>query len=155
MVKFRGKTKAGEWVEGNYLYLRHNEGREGHWIQEIDHTYLSGEGYEHKSYEVLPETVGMFTGILDKNEKEIFSSIPLENGEMSEGGDIVHGSYGIPPIGVTSVVVFEKGMFMIKTPGHKPEEINLHEAIECLDLEVIGNQTDDGHLLTQDDTIPA
>lgn len=49
--------------------------------------------------EVIPETVGMFTGKLDKNGKEIYGSIPI-NGKMSKGGDIVKLSENVIHEGV-------------------------------------------------------
>lgn len=79
-----------------------------------------------------------FTGLHDKNGKEIYE------------GDIVHGSYGIPPRGVTSVVEYNGSAFIIKTKGHNPEEVTLRTGIECLDLYVEGNIHENPELILGD-----
>jgi uncharacterized phage protein (TIGR01671 family) len=76
-----------------------------------------------------------YTGLKDKNGKEICE------------GDILRGSFGIPPISVTGPVFFKDGAFYVDTKGHKPAECLLSEAIELLDAEVIGNQHEDPELL--------
>ena len=66
-IKFRGKrTDNGEWVEGYYCksYGRHNG-----YIYDY-HSIYDYELGEH--YEVIPETVGEYTGLPDKNGKKIW-----------------------------------------------------------------------------------
>ena len=64
-VLFRGKrTDNGEWVKG-YLYITHIGAHEiGSYDAEIN--------IERFTFDVIPETVGQYTGLTDKNGKRIF-----------------------------------------------------------------------------------
>ena len=64
-VIFRGKrTDNGKWVKG-YLYITHIGSHEiGSYDAEIN--------IERLTFDVLPETVGQYTGLTDKNGKRIF-----------------------------------------------------------------------------------
>lgn len=60
-ILFRGKRKDnGEWVYGNsVLFFKET-------------TKIYGELVQWREIEVIPETVGQFTGLTDKNGKKIF-----------------------------------------------------------------------------------
>lgn len=60
-IIFRGKRKDnGEWVYGNSaLFFKET-------------TKIYGELVQWREIEVIPETVGQFTGLTDKNGKKIF-----------------------------------------------------------------------------------
>lgn len=71
-ILFRGKTAGGEWVQGDL----HN----AKWKYDEEPTLLIWpknieleEHYEFfESIEVIPETVGQYTGLTDKNGTKIF-----------------------------------------------------------------------------------
>lgn len=60
-IKFRGKRKGGKWLYGDLL---HRDGE----------IYILPEDAvdSMNNYEVLPETVGQFTGLTDGSGKDIY-----------------------------------------------------------------------------------
>ena len=122
-IIFRGKSGT-EWVYGDLWRL--HEGRVA--IRRNDKVL---------PYEVIPETVGQYTGLMDKNGGMIFE------------GDIVKSKKYGKIIGHSNVndfdiftVAYEPAMFRIK---------NAHRAFNLVgrsvDYEVIGNIHDNPELL--------
>lgn len=90
-IKFRGKSKkTGKWIYGYYLKNRGFD-----FI--VPDEFANGKTWE--DYEVIPETVGMFTGLLDKNGKEIYEGDVIEIKEI--------GGYGCKRKGVVEYDVNE------------------------------------------------
>lgn len=135
-VIFRGKrTDNGEWVCGYYTKARYflNK-KEMHIIFEPDveaFPHCEFTGYE----EVLPETVGQYTGLTDKNGVRIFE------------GDIVHCVSKLDSADM--VIIFECGQFrMILAEKYHEYQTNVgYYDINCFAKEVIGNIHDNPELL--------
>ena len=119
-ILFRGKrVDNGEWIDGFYSHSG-------------DKTYIIFDNGFAISYfkmkEVLPETVGQFTGLTDKNGKKIFE------------GDIVSVFEGI-----IQKVVNENSRYAF----HNSNEICCYVLSICKskDIEVIGNIYDNPEFL--------
>lgn len=74
-ILFRGKrVDNGEWVYGYYVKPTHHWHEHGIHDDWIIRTAFQNGGYFNvvERYAVVPETVGQFTGLTDKNGKKIF-----------------------------------------------------------------------------------
>ena len=122
-VIFRGKrTDNGKWVKG-YLYITHIGSHEiGSYDAEIN--------IERLTFDVIPETVGQFTGLTDKNGVRIFE------------GDIVTGWFNHEKI-VGYIFYGGNAQFFIQRDGIYG--IGLDNS-DCW-LEVIGNVHDNPEIL--------
>ena len=132
-ILFRGKrVDNGNWIEGYFVLLAINEG--------LKHAIYTGadEG-RFILFEVIPDTVGQFTGLCDKNGNKIFE------------GDIVRFYDKDWIASGIATVDFEKGRWKIN--GHYTTKLS---SIVWLDLyrtgfeyEVIDNIYDNPELLEE------
>lgn len=151
-ILFRGKRKDNnEWIWG-YLYR----------LSERLNPFIMFVNSNAESHEVIPETVGQFTGLTDKNGKKIFE------------GDIVRycdeDCYYYPEdcTEFFGKVVQECGAFGVGTQNELPLELEnwcsnnnfvslweIYWNLNCCDgelpmIEVIGNVYDNKELLEND-----
>lgn len=132
-ILFRGKrTDNGEWCEG-YLSKSRDENKQLKLC--IDH---EEKGVMCSSI-VIPETVGQYTGLTDRNGKKIFE------GDIVKAQDDIYGSVYCE--GIVGTVLFDETAFFIETP-------NIVDTVylfnECAVYEVIGNIHDNPELLKGD-----
>lgn len=132
-IIFKGKrTDTGEWVEGFYsneLYANK------HYISK----WYYGSYAELQNFEVIPETVGQFTGLKDCNGKKIFE------GDIVKCFDITRHRENE----AISKIVFFDGAWLL----HESEDYGVYlynyKQIEngLLYIEIIGNIHDNPELL--------
>ena len=131
-IKFRGKfvyvnTQSGQldWVYGDLVQGPEHMGK---------HKIICEDGSQ---YEVLSSTVGQFTGLYDKNGKEIYE------------GDIVHLDAWEPD---TMQIAFIEGAFCLADAnGNYLGDIHYihHAGVE--QCTIVGNIYDNSKLLKEDE----
>ena len=143
-ILFRGKEKnSGEWIYGD---LRHiSDGHGGYILCIVDNT--NGRNNDVTGVEVVPKTVGQYTGHTDKNGVMIFE------------GDIVKGTaYSATTIGVIVWIdeISSFGVRRVNAPN--PTAWENSSILRCVSLgktdefaaEVIGNIHDNPELLKKE-----
>ena len=143
-IKFRGKIKdkkrakelglkVGDWVYG---YFFHDEGLTFYngKTKRFDKYYIINTPYIEEYIEIIPETLGQYTGLKDRNMKEIYE------------GDIVkvftNKEWRIGKI------IYEHSEFTIDVTNNKDLEYGITSIIGNL-TEVIGNIYDNPELLEE------
>lgn len=135
-ILFKGKrADNGEWVEG-YLYITQN----GEY--EISN-YCKYYNCERNTYIVIPETVGQYTGMVDKNGTKIFE------------GDILKIKSCDYDYEYTTQVYYSCHTLCVNIYGQDYDStaIGFADDIwdeECCEVEVIGNIYDNPKLLEQE-----
>lgn len=119
-ILFRGRRKKGDkrWIEGDLT-----QGCAGY--VGIVNRCCAGT-----SFEVVPETVGQYTGLTDKNGNKVFEH------------DIVKAYGSLDEISFIGVVKYFDGSFCICNP-----DFWIHCHLMSHDVEVIGNIYDNPELM--------
>ena len=85
-IKFRGMDEKGIWHYGSLMLVGKNQDKPCI-LETLDNGYIR--------YKVIPETVGQFTGLYDKNNVEIYKddivslTDPYNNCTAREGAKVV------------------------------------------------------------------
>ena len=129
-ILFRGKTEQfGNWIEGSLIVGRDLES------DKLIYLIAPLSAYYTEVKKVIPETVGQYTGLTDKNGTKIFE------------GDILQFDYIGKNLGVNGIsfVSFQNGKFGVEWGWHK--EFVCLDGFANTTLEVIGNIVDNPELL--------
>lgn len=140
-ILFRGKTLTGRWVEGAYY-----KQEEFYGDKEDAHIIITSK--ENLTYDqalefaiCIPETVGQYTGLTDKNGKKIFEGDIIENINQQ----IFVVEYGRHDLGCCNCCYESHdalGFYMKNKFGSAESDEKVWE-----DIEVIGNIHDNPELL--------
>ena len=133
-ILFRGKKDDDEWVYGSFCMdaLEQFNGLCG--VDGFIRLYDKAKG-KMQTYEVDRETVGQYTGLMDKNGKRIFE------GDIVKTSDITHeGVIQIP--GESFEIAMRKGCWVM-VAGEDWDFLETNH--EC--IQVIGNIHDNQELL--------
>lgn len=130
-ILFRGKrVDNGEWVDGDLIHRQI-------WGRALAIIRISDDGFEHyEEYEVIPESVGQFTGLTDKNGNKIFE------------GNIVKVTTGIEGYKST----YHSAIQEVKYNAESGIAVFLpFDNSDMVEVEVIGNIYDNPELLYNGD----
>lgn len=142
-IKFRGKRiDNGEWVYGDLL-----QPTELCYIYEISDC----ESIDGTRYEVIPETIGQFTGLYDNTKKEIYENDIVTGIEYPFIDEGKQNYIGIVMF-YDDVAQFGYEYKCIRKDKREisngiNNEFEANEDLICETLEIIGNITDNPELL--------
>lgn len=131
-IKFRGRSrKTGEWLVGDLLQVANEvfvAPSDGDWFDFIPWSKNNVFHLPSATYEVIPSTVGQFTGLHDKNGKEIYE------GDVVDFDNYLQGR---------SYVEFDSGCFRVESSNYTTT-LTYHVSLHAY---IIGNIHDNPDLL--------
>ena len=139
-ILFRGKSiNDNEWVFGDLIRNLIYDGREKE--MRIGDIYFEHNGDIHGTavYKVIPETVGQFTGLTDKNGKKIF-----------EGDIIQYCGFGYRES--MGTIIYDKNFGAFVSKEHERCYVRFGDISQygtVMGVDVIGNIHDNPELLEQ------
>lgn len=151
-ILFRAKRiDNGEWVEGWYqppIVGIHCDGRKESLGASL--SIIGNYGFLEDVY-IIPETVGQFTGLTDKNGKKIFEGdiIRSDNGKQWAVSVVKFGEY-VPKMFYTMLDMFYPGIIHLPSVGFYAKTVDKGEEMILFQspfMTVIGNIHDNPELL--------
>lgn len=138
-ILFRGKrADTGEWIEGYYVVLFR-------WTGDKNPTPAIQVADCYSFREIIPETVGQYTGLKDKNGKKIFEGdiIAYRKGCLAVSFDFA--SFGFLFEGCNG----EEGYSHVIPFNDYENGIYIDRKTYQIDYEIVGNVFDNPELLNQ------
>jgi uncharacterized phage protein (TIGR01671 family) len=129
-IRFRGKCIEDCELKGQWLY--------GHYLKSASHFIAVDQGLvdgHFKLYQVDPETVGQYTGLKDRNGREIYEGDILRDDEMG-----------------LNVVRWEDGSFWLEMFYEGNQSLMEHLSDYNEVCEIIGNIYESHELLKGEET---
>ena len=132
-IKFRGKSIYSDgWLLGSLIKIEENRYAVIPNLNDIERGKIIG------LYEVYSETVGQFTGLLDKDGKEIYE------------GDILHTiTFGFNPEEYTAIILYRNCSFQLSN-GRNLFYFGQSDLTKMDDTIVIGNIYDNPDLIKEE-----
>ena len=132
-IKFRGKSIYGDgWLLGSLIKIEEDRYAVIPNLNDIE------IGKSIGMYEVYPETVGQFTGLLDKDGKEIYE------------WDILHTiTFGFNPEEYTAIILYRNCSFQLSN-GRNLFYFGQSDLTKMDDTIVIGNIYDNPDLIKEE-----
>ena len=141
IINFRGKSIiSDEWLYGNF----YDDGGE---IYILPTNLLGIDDYE--KFQVDPDTVGQYTGIIDKTGNGIYEGDIVECVSWNEYFSKPKTGEVMQPFRRRMYVDFRKGAFKMVESMPAPMKDNEWDIIYNGDLEIVGNRYDNYELLNK------
>lgn len=144
-ILFKAKRiDNGEWVEGHYFCMIHNDGRhDHHFIIPLGTDLSLGTPIEKIQVEVDYKTVCEYTGLLDKNGKKVFEGDIVKHHFEEIFGPIKYGLYQ----NCFDTKYAEHYGFYVDWKSERNLRKDLGYWVHLVDTEIVGNIFDNPEFL--------